>query len=74
MYTYLKRLKKLRKDAGLSQKQLAEKIYVSQSTMSKYESGKSPMTIGKVVALAKLYNVCVDYVIGLTDEKRSFGD
>lgn len=73
MCSYTERLKELRKEAGLSQEELAKKIYISQSCMSKYESGKSFMPTSRAIALAKYYDVCLDYLIGLTDEKRSFG-
>ena len=73
MLSYTERLKELRNEAGLSQEKLAKKIYISQSCMSKYECGKSPMPTSIAIALAKYYNVCIDYLIGLTDERRSFG-
>ncbi len=72
MCSYTERLKELRKEAGLSQEELAKKMYISQSCISKYESGKSLMSTSRVIALAKYYNVCIDFLIGLTDERRNF--
>ena len=69
---YLERLKKLRTEAGLTQKQVAEIINVSPSTVSKYESGKSPIRVNEVLALARFYDVSVDYIGGFTDKKGYF--
>lgn len=72
MYTYLKRLKELRKESGLSQQQVAEILHVTQSTYSKYESGMSLIKVDQVIKLAEFYDVCMDYIGGFTDKKVNF--
>lgn len=61
------RLKKLRLEAGLTQQQLADQLSIRQNTYSQYESGQRQLPLDALVRLAKLYNVSVDYLLGLTD-------
>lgn len=68
----LTRLIELRKGAGLSQKQMSEKINVSQSCMSRYETGKLSILVTIVIAMAEFYDVSMDYIAGLTDKKHSY--
>ncbi|MBQ7874720.1 MAG: helix-turn-helix transcriptional regulator [Oscillospiraceae bacterium] len=62
------RLKDLREDRDLTQKQIAEVIKTTQQQYSKIESGKSDISGEKLKLLAKFYNVSADYILGLTDE------
>ena len=62
------RIRDLRNDHGLTQKQIAKLLNVSQNTYSQYEIGVSRFPLDVVVKLAEYYNVSVDYVVGLTDE------
>lgn len=61
------RIKALREDNDLNQSQVANIIKVSQSTYSRYESGYLDVPSEVLIALAKYYNVSVDYILGLTD-------
>ncbi len=61
------RLTQLRKRAGLSQKELGEKLDVSHYTISAYEKERSEPSDAIKVSLAKLFNVSVDYLVGLID-------
>lgn len=58
----------LRKSANLSQKQLAEKIGVSQSTIAKLEIGRNEATASTLTKLAQYFDVSADYLLGLSDE------
>lgn len=58
----------MRNDHGLTQKQIAKLLNVSQNTYSQYEIGVSRFPLDVVVKLAEYYNVSVDYLVGLTDE------
>ncbi len=58
----------MRNDHGLTQKQIAKLLNVSQNTYSQYEIGVSRFPLDAVVKLAEYYNVSVDYLVGLTDE------
>ena len=61
-----------RKKAGLSREQVAKIIGRSESVIGKWERGvTSPLLIPDGVALAKLYGCSVDYLAGLTDDRRS---
>lgn len=64
------RLKDLREDADKSQEEIAEILGTSQQYYGKYEKGQRPITFERVITLAKYYNVSIDYIAGLTNEKR----
>ena len=64
------RLKKLRKDRGEQQKDLAESIGLSQTQISTIESGKQGTSFYKLDAICQLYNVSADYLLGRIDEPR----
>ena len=64
------RLKKLRKDRGEQQKDLAESIGLSQTQISTIESGKQGSSFDKLAAICQHYNVSADYLLGLIDEPR----
>lgn len=69
------RLKSLREEKGISMDKMCEdlsKIYnmnLAKSTISKWENGKSEPTMSYARVLAKYFNVTLDYIIGLTNEK-----
>jgi len=62
-----KRIRDLREDKDLSQKQLSEILNISQATYSRYESGFLDIPSEALIKLAKFYNVSVDYILGLTN-------
>lgn len=66
----VKNLKSLRLSAGFSQKQLADVINVSQQSINKYENHDVEPNIDTLIAIAKLFDTSVDYLIGMTDIKR----
>ena len=59
------RLKDVREDRDLSQKEIAEILKIRQSDYSKYELGKHMMGVDKYITLARFYNVSLDYLTGL---------
>ncbi len=61
------RLKELRKENQLTQLQLGKLLNISQDTISLWEKGKSLPGVEYIVALAKLYDVTTDYLLGLKD-------
>ena len=61
------RIKKARKQEGLTQEQLAEVIGVSRSAISKWESGDMEPTINNLAGLARVLNVSTDYLLGLDE-------
>ena len=61
------RISELRKDRGWNQKELAEKLYVSPSQISRIESGETEsVNIGILISAAELFHVSTDYLLGLT--------
>lgn len=62
------RIRDLREDADLTQKQVGEAINVPQRTYAYYESGQRMVPPQVLCALADFYNVSVDYIIGRVDE------
>ena len=61
-------LKKLRLDAGLKQVEVAQKIGVAKNTYCNWELGTREPDIMKIKALAKLYGVSVDYLVGMEED------
>lgn len=62
-------IKTLREDAGYSQSQLAKKLDVTRSSVNAWEMGLSTPTTHYVVALAKLFHVSTDYLLGIDDKR-----
>lgn len=61
------RLKDLREDRDVKQKELAELLNVKQNTYSQYENGKREIPLEILWKLADFYDVSVDYLIGRTE-------
>jgi transcriptional regulator with XRE-family HTH domain len=61
------RLKQLRKEKGIMQKEIATYLNVALGTYSRYESGKIIVTPTILKKLSNYYNVAVDYIIGNID-------
>lgn len=57
-------LQRLRKQAGLSQEEVAQKLFLSRQSISKWENGGAEPGIENLKALAKLYGVTVDELVG----------
>ncbi len=66
------RLQELRKDHGLSQQDLADKLNVSIHTISSYERNRSVPDDTMKMEIAKLFDISLDYLLGLVDEPYSF--
>lgn len=63
------RLKDLREDKELKQKDVAEVIETSSNYYGDYETGKRDLPLERAIKLAKFYNVSLDYLAGLTNDK-----
>ena len=63
------RIRDLREDADLSQTKLAQQLGMSQTGYSKYETGENDIPTAILIQLSNLYNVSVDYMLGLSDRK-----
>ena len=62
------RLKDLREDNDITQKQLAEYLHIRQNTYSQYENGQRQVPLDILMKLANYYNVTLDYLVGRTDK------
>lgn len=58
------RLRDLREDRDLPQKQVAAILGIDQRVYSTYETGKRDIPVNHLIALADFYNVSVDYILG----------
>lgn len=65
---YYRRLKDLREDHDLVQKEVASILGIDQRVYSNYELGKREIPVRYVIKLAKYYNVSTDYILGLSDK------
>lgn len=68
----IQRLKEIREDRDLLQRDIAKVLKVPQQNYSRYELGIVKMPIEKYVILATFYNVSIDYLVGLTDEVKPY--
>ena len=67
------RLKQMRERAGLSQRQAAERLNVSASIISGYETGERTPSVENLLALSNLYKCSVDYLLGKKSVPPSAG-
>ena len=68
----MNRLKDLREDKDLLQKDIAEQINIPTRTYSSYESEERSLPIDMLKKLAILHNTSSDYIIGLTNIKKPY--
>lgn len=66
------RLKDLREDMDMTQKEIASLLKITQQQYSLYENGIRLIPIDKLIFLAKYYNTSTDYILGLTNEKKPY--
>ena len=66
------RLKDLREDQDLKQKQIAEMLHIHQTTYSDYELGNLNIPVSVLCRLADFYDTSVDYLLGRTDERKPY--
>ncbi len=69
---YYKRLKDLREDNDLVQKEVAAYLNIDQRVYSNYEIGKREIPTRFVIMLTKLYNTSADYILNLTDNPNPY--
>lgn len=62
------RIRNLREDFDLSQRQIAEAIHLHKNTYIRYENGEREIPFRIAILLAQYYKVSLDYLAGLTDK------
>ncbi len=66
------RIRDLREDSDLTQREIAEYLHIRQNTYSQYENGQRQLPIDVLIALAKYYHTSTDYLLGLTDQREPY--
>lgn len=69
MINFGKKVKLLRKERGLTQKQLADMVGVAVSAISAYEAGNRYPTYSGLVSLARIFHVSTDYFLGIENTR-----
>ena len=69
-----KRIRDLREDRDLTQKEMAKNLNCSQQVYSNYELGQRDIPTSILIKLAEIHNVSVDYILGLTKNKNRYSD
>ena len=68
---HYKRIRDLREDMDLTQKQMGEILFCSQRVYSNYERGDLDVLTEILIKLADFYDVSVDYILNRTDNKKT---
>ena len=66
------RIRDLREDRDITQKDIAEYLHIRQNTYSQYENGQRQLPISVLISLAKYYNTSTDYILGLTNNPEPY--
>lgn len=69
---YNERIRELREDHSLKQKEIAELLNIGQRTYSDYESGKTRIPLDSILVLARFYDVSMDYITGASDKYAKY--
>ena len=69
---YTTRIRSLREDCDKSQSDIASLLKVGQKTYSDYELGKTRIPVDSLIALARYYDVSMDYISGVSDARKPF--
>lgn len=70
MSQFSDRLKLLRKQFGLTQKEMASKLNIQRVTYSHYETGRSQPSIDTLIILASIFSCSIDYLVGISDNPK----
>ena len=66
-----RRIRDLREDHDLTQKEMAKKLNCSQQVYSNYELGQRDIPTDILIKLSKIYKVSVDYILGISDNPNT---
>jgi transcriptional regulator with XRE-family HTH domain len=67
---FYQRIRDLREDMDLTQKELAGKLQMHKTTYTNYEQGKHTVPLDFALRLAEFYHVSIDYIAGRTNTKQ----
>ena len=71
---YFRRIKDLRTDHDMSQAQIAEMLGCHEGVYRRYEQGVRDIPIWALLRLAEFYDVSIDYLLGVSNNKRKYGE
>jgi transcriptional regulator with XRE-family HTH domain len=66
------RIRLLRKSSGLNQRQLAQELNISNTTLSQYENAQRVPSDEVKLSIAKFFDVSIDYLLGASNEKNHY--
>ena len=66
------KIRDIREDHDLTQKQVSQLLNCTQQTYSRYETGEITIDIFNLMKLADFYNTSTDYLLGLTNEIKPY--
>lgn len=66
------KIRDIREDKDLTQKQISKLLNCTQQTYSRYETGEITIDINNLIKLAEFYNTSTDYLLGLTEETKPY--
>lgn len=64
------RIRDLREDHDMKQRELADYLHCSQQVYSNYELGQRDIPTAVLIRLSKLYDVSIDYILGITNNPK----
>ena len=70
--TLADRIQQLRKQKGISQEELADRVGVSRQAVSKWESAQSVPDLDKILLLSDYFEVTTDYLLGRTSVSKPY--
>ena len=69
MEVTFRRIRDLREDSDLTQKQVAEQLHMKREVYRRYESGEREIPVWALIQLAELYHTSTDYILGRTNQR-----
>lgn len=63
------RIRDLREDNDMTQQEVADKLFIQREVYRRYETGTREIPFSLIIELAKLYEVSIDYIAGITNDK-----
>ncbi len=70
MKTYIERIRELREDRDMTQRDLAVVLNTTQQVYSRYEKGENELPLRHLITLCRYYGVSADYILGLTNRQQ----
>lgn len=67
-----RRIRELREDSDITQAAIARELGCSQQVYSNYELGQRTIPPETLIALAKIHNTSIDYLLGMTDVREPY--